>query len=168
MRTWQVLEEDAEFVTCIRPDCGYGQLHAGGLEDPVVICGSCGTRTCFIHRNTAWHEGLTCAEYEEMTRSSAARPPRRDILAPGTAPRAPGLRRGWVNTNREEFLSMRMIAEIAKPCPYCNAATERIGGCKQMICGLCRREWCWDCGIRWRRGHLDYDCSSRLPHGTVM
>ncbi|GES63168.1 hypothetical protein ATEIFO6365_0014021600 [Aspergillus terreus] len=37
MRTWQVLEEDAEFVTCIRPDCGYGQLHADGLEDPIVV-----------------------------------------------------------------------------------------------------------------------------------
>ncbi|KAI9044900.1 uncharacterized protein KD926_011073 [Aspergillus affinis] len=36
MRTWQMLEEDAEFVPCIRQSCGYGQLHAGGLEDPIV------------------------------------------------------------------------------------------------------------------------------------
>ncbi|THC99102.1 hypothetical protein EYZ11_001423 [Aspergillus tanneri] len=50
-RTWQVLEEDAEFIMCIRSDCGYGQLHAGGLEDPIV---------------TPWHEGLTCAQYEDM------------------------------------------------------------------------------------------------------
>ncbi|PKY01951.1 hypothetical protein P168DRAFT_38586 [Aspergillus campestris IBT 28561] len=69
LRTWQILEEDAEFVTCIRRDCGYGQFHAGGLEDPIVVCGSCGTRTCYIHRGTAWHEGLSCAEYEELGKS---------------------------------------------------------------------------------------------------
>ena len=69
MRTWQFLEEDAEFVNCIRRDCGYGQFHAGGLEDPIVVCGSCGTRTCYIHRGTAWHEGLSCAEYEELLKS---------------------------------------------------------------------------------------------------
>ncbi|KAK1145837.1 hypothetical protein N8T08_003783 [Aspergillus melleus] len=66
MRTWQLLEEDAEFVPCIRENCGYGQLHAGGLEDPIVVCGSCGMRTCFIHRQTPWHEGMTCTEYEDM------------------------------------------------------------------------------------------------------
>lgn len=66
MRTWQALEVDAEFIPCIRPDCGYGQLHVGGLEDPIVVCGSCGSRTCFFHRETPWHEGITCTEYEEM------------------------------------------------------------------------------------------------------
>lgn len=137
MRTWQVLEENAEFVTCIRPDCGYGQLHADGLEDPIVVCGSCGTRTCFIHRNTAWHEGLTCAEYEETSRARVPDVPRRSVRRREIleeAPRVPGLRRGWVNTTQEEYLSMQMIAEIAKPCPYCNAATEKIGGCKQITC----------------------------------
>ncbi|KAF9886252.1 hypothetical protein FE257_011865 [Aspergillus nanangensis] len=127
IRTWQILEEDAEFVRCIRPDCGYGQLHAGGLEDPIVVCGSCGTRTCFIHRDNTWHEGLTCAEYEEM---AAPDIPIRDGNHQEIhveVPRAPMLRRGWVNATPEELLSMRVIADIAKPCPSCNVATERVG-----------------------------------------
>lgn len=137
IRTWQILEEDAEFVPCIRPDCGYGQLHADGLEDPIVVCGSCGIRTCFIHRKTPWHEGLTCAEYEESLRPRRPNAPLRDghrREVHQEVPRVPGLRRAWVNTSPEELLSMRMIADIAKPCPYCNAATERTGGCKQMKC----------------------------------
>ncbi|KAL4956229.1 hypothetical protein BDW69DRAFT_91337 [Aspergillus filifer] len=62
-QTWQFLEDDT-FIKCINPRCCYGQLHAGGPEEPVIVCRACGTRTCFNHRNMPWHDGLTCAEYD--------------------------------------------------------------------------------------------------------
>ncbi|KAL4912215.1 hypothetical protein BDW62DRAFT_26443 [Aspergillus aurantiobrunneus] len=154
-RTWQMLEEDVEFVMCINPDCGYGQLHAGGPEDPVVVCRACSTRTCFNHRNTPWHEGFTCAEYEAIGCPS--------MINESCIPE--GLRVSGVGNARyehfgsEEFLSQRTIQETTRACPGCHVATERAGGCKHMQCGMCWSEWCWDCGIRWERGHLDVDCS---------
>jgi hypothetical protein len=155
-RTWQILEEDAEFVPCVRKDCGYGQLHAGGLEDPIVVCGSCGTRTCFIHRDTVWHEGLTCEEYDRLVnprpdsseiRMNAPREARRlfpGLNRPRTPRREPGgdasLRHSSgrphvrLDSTNEELSSRRTIHELPKPCPNCQAQTERAGGCKFMRC----------------------------------
>ncbi|KAF7592091.1 hypothetical protein BBP40_000696 [Aspergillus hancockii] len=135
MRTWQMLEENAEFVTCIRQDCGYGQLHAGGLEDPIVVCGSCGARTCFIHRHSVWHDGLTCSEYEDLihlegddTEAHNELQTRFQVLSDVHA-----LRHGSSDWTIEEIMSMRTIAETARSCPSCNAAVEQSGGCKHMI-----------------------------------
>jgi hypothetical protein len=136
MQTWQILEEDAEFVTCIRQDCGYGQLHAGGLEDPIVICGSCGTRTCFIHRHSVWHDGLTCSEYEEFIHDEGDDAEGHSGLQTHcqVLPDVHALKYGSSDWTIEEAMSMRTIAETARPCPSCHAATERSGGCKHMIC----------------------------------
>ncbi|KOC14614.1 hypothetical protein AFLA70_162g001900 [Aspergillus flavus AF70] len=166
LRTRQMLEEDAEFVTCVRQDCGYGQLHAGGLEDPIVVCGSCGTRTCFIHRHSVWHEGLTCSEYEEYIHHRSGDLEARNEFQ--TSYQMPSeiyaLRHGPEDWSIQVAMSRRTIAETARPCPGCNVATERSGGCKHMTCTcvLCQQEWCWDCGIRWQRGHLDIECIQPL------
>ncbi|KAL2871556.1 E3 ubiquitin-protein ligase [Aspergillus lucknowensis] len=128
-RTWRILEEDAEFVRCINPGCGYGQLHAGGLEDPVVTCRACGTRTCYLHRSVPWHEGFSCAEYELGDESSLIhnRPSRLPAVL-----RVGGPRRG--QSSSEDFLSQRTIQETTRACPSCLVATEKAGGCKYMRC----------------------------------
>jgi hypothetical protein len=129
-RTWRVLEEDADFVRCINPDCGYGQLHVGGLADPVVICAICGVRTCYIHRNIPWHEGFSCAEYEMANQSNMIS----ENLISGlpTVLRIGGPRRGQFAS--EDFLSQRTIQETTRACPNCLVATEKAGGCKYMRC----------------------------------
>ncbi|KAE8374798.1 hypothetical protein BDV26DRAFT_283978 [Aspergillus bertholletiae] len=165
LRTRQMLEEDAEFVTCIRQDCGYGQLHAGGLEDPIVVCGSCGTRTCFIHRDSAWHEGLTCSEYEDYLHQGSNDTVTRNEIQTSYQmfSEVHALRHGGLEDwSIEAAMTRRTIAETARPCPGCNVATERSGGCKHMTCVLCQQEWCWDCGIHWRRGHLNIECVQLL------
>lgn len=45
--------------------CGYGQVHAGGNDQPIVICMLCNHRSCFYHK-AAWHENLTCEEYDSL------------------------------------------------------------------------------------------------------
>lgn len=129
-RTWRMLEQDVEFVMCINPDCSSGQLHAGGLGNPVVVCRACGTRTCFNHRTTPWHDGLTCAEYEAADYQSAINDNR--ITRPLGVQRFEHARQGQPVSG--EFLSQRTIQETTRACPECHAATERAGGCKHMRC----------------------------------
>ncbi|KAI9368867.1 hypothetical protein BJX61DRAFT_193691 [Aspergillus egyptiacus] len=152
-RTRRMLEQDAEFVTCINPDCGSGQIHVGGGENPIVVCGACGTRTCFVHREAPWHRGLTCAEYEAVDLAFGYRVPELPGLLGISFPRqgeSPSL----------DYLSQRTIQETTRACPGCGVATEKVGGCKYMRCGMCWKEWCWECGIYWSRGHLSVDCSA--------
>ncbi|KAL5341500.1 hypothetical protein BJX70DRAFT_358959 [Aspergillus crustosus] len=159
-RALRALEDGAEFIRCSRPDCGYGQFHGDGLEDPLVVCGGCGTRACFNHRNIPWHEGLTCAQYEAIDPSSTI--DEYQIRGLPDVQRA-GFSMGGTSATAEP-LSYRTTQETTRPCPECNVATERAGGCKYMRCGMCWRDWCWDCGIAWERerGHLRVDCSIPL------
>ncbi|EYE93159.1 BRcat and Rcat domain-containing protein [Aspergillus ruber CBS 135680] len=143
MKTREALEDDGEFITCVRPGCGNGQLHGGGRESPIVVCRSCGTRMCFVHRGAPWHEGFSCEEYDRLFVYTGS-----DINHYGP-----------INWTTEDLRSQRTIWQIAKPCPRCNAITEREGGCKYMRCALCWQEWCWDCGRFWQAGHLEINCS---------
>ncbi|KAF9762172.1 hypothetical protein IL306_003549 [Fusarium sp. DS 682] len=52
------------FVWCAH-DCGSGQIHESGPEQPIVVCRKCKRRTCSLCE-VAWHENLTCAEYEQQ------------------------------------------------------------------------------------------------------
>lgn len=156
IKTRQILERNAEFITCIRPSCRYGQLHVGGRESPIIACGSCGTRMCFVHRGLLWHEGLSCEEYDRVSMTPYINTePRRDNSSPQQGCRL--LRRigewrtyraetkrqrrllelnrvGQSNWTTEDLLSQQTIWQTAKPCPRCNAITEREGGCKYMRC----------------------------------
>ncbi|KAK4148600.1 hypothetical protein C8A00DRAFT_19598, partial [Chaetomidium leptoderma] len=50
--------------------CGYGQVHAGGRAQPIVTCRLCAHRSCFQHK-VAWHENLTCDEYDALAADPA-------------------------------------------------------------------------------------------------
>ncbi|KAK5997203.1 E3 ubiquitin-protein ligase RNF19B-like protein [Cladobotryum mycophilum] len=58
------MTEAENFVWCTA-GCGFGQIHDSGSEQPIVICLHCGQRSCF-HHNVAWHENLTCEEYDQF------------------------------------------------------------------------------------------------------
>jgi tRNA(Ile)-lysidine synthase TilS/MesJ len=58
------MAEAPNFIWCTS-GCGSGQLHAGGVEEPIVTCLHCDHRFCFEH-NVPWHESLTCAEYDSL------------------------------------------------------------------------------------------------------
>ena len=49
--------------------------------------------------------------------------------------------------------SLVTISKISKPCPRCEAPTERDGGCAHMRCISCGYDWCFICGQKW-----DIDC----------
>lgn len=58
------VSEADNFIWCTA-GCGYGQCHDGSVEQPIVACLLCGQRSCYKH-NVAWHENLTCEEYDEL------------------------------------------------------------------------------------------------------
>ncbi|UKZ62868.1 uncharacterized protein TrAtP1_004100 [Trichoderma atroviride] len=58
------MAEAENFFWCTS-GCGSGQIHDTGHDHPIVICLHCSHRSCFRH-NVAWHQGLTCEEYEQL------------------------------------------------------------------------------------------------------
>ncbi|CAF0998997.1 unnamed protein product [Didymodactylos carnosus] len=66
--TQQKLEEMYEFIWCAHR-CGSGQLNEGQEILNIMTCVKCHRKTCFEHK-VEWHEGLTCAQYDEQTNVS--------------------------------------------------------------------------------------------------
>lgn len=60
------MAEAENFIWCTA-DCGSGQLHITGKDQPIVTCLHCGHRSCFTH-NLAWHENMSCEEYDSLLR----------------------------------------------------------------------------------------------------
>lgn len=58
------MSEAENFIWCTA-DCGSGQIHDSGSDQPIVTCLSCSHRSCFEH-NVAWHQNLTCDEYNRL------------------------------------------------------------------------------------------------------
>lgn len=52
------------FIWCTA-GCGYGQVHEGGAEQPIVTCLQCNHRSCFYHKEP-WHQSMTCEEYDRF------------------------------------------------------------------------------------------------------
>jgi hypothetical protein len=53
------------FFRCTSPHCESGQIHESTNNQPIVTCIACGHRSCFRHK-VAWHETLSCAEYDSF------------------------------------------------------------------------------------------------------
>jgi len=113
------LKNNPEYRQCLRPGCSYGQLHEDGEKAPLVRCGDCSFRMCYVH-NIPWHENQTCSEYTY------------------------NLGRGG-EKKREEEASQIAVAKLSKPCPSCRSPIEKNQGCDHMTCRKCRHEFCWKC-----------------------
>ncbi|CAG8625519.1 11597_t:CDS:2 [Ambispora gerdemannii] len=52
------------FRWCKNPECGSGQEHTTGDDEPIMTCNACRSKSCFTH-DVPWHENHTCAEFAE-------------------------------------------------------------------------------------------------------
>ncbi|KAK1248174.1 hypothetical protein MKX08_006394 [Trichoderma sp. CBMAI-0020] len=102
----RAIQDDASFLWC-SSDCGFGQLHEGGSDEPIMRCNSCGNLTCFNHKKP-WHKGLTCEEFDEKEAASARH-------------------------KKEDAASTKTIKRVTKPCPKCKVHIQKNGGCSHMI-----------------------------------
>jgi hypothetical protein len=63
---------------CPTANCESAQIHESGDASPIVTCAKCNGRFCFTHR-VAWHEDLTCAEYDAFLADPRGFRSRREI-----------------------------------------------------------------------------------------
>ncbi|EDO02672.1 hypothetical protein SS1G_05149 [Sclerotinia sclerotiorum 1980 UF-70] len=129
----------AKFNWCLASNkCYSGQIHEGG--NARMICISCKESTC-VHHQLPWHEGLTCAEYDNSTRKHSG----------------------------EEEKSREEVRKISVACPKCAAPIEKKGGCAHIKClsrggkGRCGFEFCYYCLVPWQLGapRHRWDCRAK-------
>ncbi|EHK43703.1 uncharacterized protein TrAtP1_008103 [Trichoderma atroviride] len=94
-------QDDPNFLWC-SSDCGFGQLHEGGSDEPIMRCNSCSNLTCFQHKKP-WHKGLTCEQFDEQEAASARH-------------------------KKEDAASTETIKQVTKPCPNCKVHIQKNGG----------------------------------------
>ncbi|TEY81986.1 hypothetical protein BOTCAL_0030g00470 [Botryotinia calthae] len=111
------ISNDPNFTNCLGPKCGAGQIHQDGDAQPIMTCGSCDFKTCFIHK-MPWHTGLTCAQHDAQQREGAS---------------------------KQEQKSQRLIKKATKKCPSCDVPILKNKGCDHMTCTHCDYEFCWIC-----------------------
>ncbi|THY43217.1 hypothetical protein D6C97_09315 [Aureobasidium pullulans] len=58
------ISADPEFRYCMSTTCKSGQCHPAGIDEPTFCCRECGHNHC-VSCEANWHEGLTCAQYQD-------------------------------------------------------------------------------------------------------
>ncbi|KAJ3385398.1 hypothetical protein HDU92_003090 [Lobulomyces angularis] len=117
--TKEVLNRSKWFRWC--KSCSSGQFFIKGKkfeQDNKISCFNCGAFSCFKH-NIAWHEGLTCKQYENKLRK-------------------------FKNENKKSHI---YIKNTSSKCPKCPAYFVKVSGCDHITCGniLCGYEFCYVC-----------------------
>ncbi|KAI0210323.1 E3 ubiquitin-protein ligase parkin [Lamellibrachia satsuma] len=126
-------------VLCPSPGCGAGLLPEGG--DSKVVCERQGTLGCGFEFCRYCHEEYHSGDCRTSLLNAISAGSQDDYrLDPENAIRAE-----W------EKQSRLTVIQTTKPCPKCNAPTEKSGGCMHMKCALCCFQWCWICCKEWNR-----------------
>lgn len=104
------MKDDPRFRQCLRSSCNFGQIHEAGDQEPVMRCGDCGYKMCYVH-NMPWHEDQTCTDYDYMMSRDEGK-------------------------QEEDEASTSVIAKTSKPCPGegCSVPITQNGGCDHMTC----------------------------------
>ena len=117
-QTYNILNKDPDFRWC--GTCKSGQIQPSGDAGNIFTCVSCGHKTCTAHkRSIAWHEGLTCRQYEDRISGSQ--------------------KRIW---EEQEAASGVAISKLAKKCPgpNCGYNIEKNNGRDHMTCSQCQHD----------------------------
>ena len=95
------------FTMCLGPNCGSGQIHGGGNDQPIMTCTTCRFKTCFTHK-MPWHKGLTCNQYDAKQAKRV----------------------------RQEAASAEVLSKTTKVCPNpkCGLHLDKYAGCDHVRC----------------------------------
>ena len=131
------------FTMCLGPNCGSGQIHGGGNDQPIMTCTSCQFKTCFTHK-MPWHAGQTCEQYDIKQQKKRT---------------------------KQEAASAAFLAKETKICPNkkCGLHVDKWMGCDHVTCKgawssyhftshayiqigtVCNFEFCWLCLASYKR-----------------
>ena len=128
------LNEESTFVWCCGPGCDSGQMHEGGLDQPIVRCNACKFRSCFRHRGP-WHEALTCEEFEQGLDNFKSEEEDERVAELAERQRVRLVEREAKRVADEEA-SLTTVQLTTKTCPGqgCNWKIEKNNGCAHMTC----------------------------------
>lgn len=87
-------------------------------------------------------------------------------LACGEPPHIPARCEDLAKFNRLPLSSAFYVRKNTKPCPGCNAAVERDGGCNAMHCSQCNTSFCWIC-LSLVDAHLPHTCNKYEPSSAA-
>jgi len=124
----KALEAYGDIMWCPTPGCGNAINKPNKQESPLLVCYSCQYSYC-VKCDSFWHSGGTCEEFQKWKAEQA-------------------YEKSEANT-----LFKKWIAQHTKPCPRCQTAIEKNGGCNHMTCGKCRYEFCWLCTAKYIYTH---------------
>jgi len=66
-------------------------------------------------------------------------------------------------TPKSKRLEWHMNTDKIQQCPGCGVLVEKNGGCLHMTCGMCRYEWNWATGAKWKSGMEFYNENHPRP-----
>ncbi|KAB8300133.1 hypothetical protein EYC80_000363 [Monilinia laxa] len=104
------------FIECLGPNCGAGQVHEG--SEPVMICCHCKFKTCVKHK-LPWHEGLSCDDFD--------------------------IDESQIERLEQAEATAKLLAKDSRICPKYKECVMRTEGCDHMLCN-CGNSWCYLCG----------------------
>lgn len=111
-------------------------MHEGGASSPIVTCRLCSQRSCFHHK-VAWHENLTCDEYDSLLADPANFRSQFDV-ANEEAERAAAARRAQEDADR--VFAQSLIAEERRAVAEERAERERVAAARKREEERARRE----------------------------
>jgi hypothetical protein len=118
----RALQSDKDFCRCLTPDCENGVIIArdAGLPDKAWQwkCDVCTKKYC-LKCNDDTHDS-TCEAYQQWKKEN-----------------------GMADDKFQELVDTGVL----KLCPHCNIRTQKTEGCNFMTCQLCKKPWCWQCGL---------------------
>jgi len=118
----RALQNDKDFNRCLTPDCENGVIIPRDAGLPYQAwqwkCEVCNKKYC-LKCNDDSHDS-TCEAYRQWKKEN-----------------------GMADDKFQELID----SGVLKLCPHCNTRTQKTEGCNFMTCNLCRRHWCWQCGL---------------------
>ncbi|PQE29386.1 ring finger protein [Rutstroemia sp. NJR-2017a WRK4] len=123
MNSYQYLRENASrpanFILCLGPNCGGGQIHDS--DNPMMTCERCSFTTCVYHK-LPWHAGRSCAEFDTEDEQ--------------------------IERLEQAEATAKLLAQNSQICPQCQQCVVRDDGCDHMQC-RCGKAWCYQCSVDW-------------------
>lgn len=101
----EVSSRPENFVMCLGPNCGAGQIHEG--PEPLMICHYCNFENCVKHK-LPWHLGKSCEEFDVDD--------------------------SQIERLEQEEATARLLAKDSRICPKCKECVVRIDGCDHIDC----------------------------------